>query len=245
MEQYSRDMITLVDTIEVLIQEISEFKNSNNLQLLRQELLEQMNSLKISQQATTAQTRPIPSILSVQILPPQVPQVHTSISPSIPQANTTRLTPVQGVQSTETQAIQTHYYDLTDFRFEQFWRHRPQQWFEMLERRFSVRGIRNDDDRYFVVVRNLLQDLLLELDDTLKALPFDNKYNTLRKALIDKFLVKEDDKLDKLFSNLNMGHKKPSEFLQFLFANGGGFIEREKILNIYGVSAFRLTSPSC
>ena len=71
------------------------------------------------------------------------------------------------------------------------------------------------------------------MDDTLKALPHNNKYSSLKNTLLDKFVMKEDDKLDKLFSNLNMGHKKPSKFLQFLYANGGSFMERESILNIW------------
>ena len=60
--------------------------------------------------------------------------------------------------------------------------------------------------------KNLPPDLLLEIDYTLKALPVDNKYITLREDFIDKFIVKKMTTLMNFFPR----HTKLSEFLQFL-----------------------------
>ena len=123
--------------------------------------------------------------------------------------------------------------DSTDFNFQPFWRQSASQWFELLEQKFANRKIVLDDDKYFNVVKNLQQDLINQLTDVFESLPRGNKYETLKQALLARFIVKEEEKLDRFLNNQDMGHKKPSEFLQYLVANGSSTFDREAILKIW------------
>ena len=121
----------------------------------------------------------------------------------------------------------------SEFSFQQFWRHNPQLWFELFEQRLDSHRIVRDDDRYFNLVKNLSPDIITEMHDVLGSLPSGNKCETLKKSLLSKFVIGNREKLNKFFSNVDIGHKKPSEFLQFLFANGGSILDREAILKIW------------
>ena len=78
-----------------------------------------------------------------------------------------------------------------------------------------------DDDKYFNLIKYLPPDIGNEMQDVLESSPLGNIYLTLKQALLSKFVIGNKEKLNKFFANIDIGHKKPSVFLQFLFANGG------------------------
>ena len=71
------------------------------------------------------------------------------------------------------------------------------------------------------------------MQDVLESAPVGNKYESLKQALLSKFVINNREKLNRFFSNVEMGHRKPSEYLQFLFANGVSILDRESILKVW------------
>ena len=71
------------------------------------------------------------------------------------------------------------------------------------------------------------------MQDVLESAPVGNKYESLKQALLSKFVINNREKLNRFFSNVEMVHRKPSEYLQILFANGVSILDRKSILKIW------------
>ena len=124
--------------------------------------------------------------------------------------------------------------DCFDFKYQDFWKHSPTEWFNVLERRFIKYNVVNDEDKYFNVLKNLPQDVLVKIDNKLKSLVTGSKYPDLKLALINKYEECETIKIDKLFSGAFLGTRKPSEFLEALTAASSTLdMPRHTILKIW------------
>ena len=123
--------------------------------------------------------------------------------------------------------------DNADIKFHPFMRQNPREWFEMLEQRFAARNLMADHDRYYNVIKNLPPEILVKVEYLLKSLPPQNKYETLKRALIEKFSEKEDTRINNFLNNTSMGALTPSEFLEFLTASGNVFFPRNSILKVW------------
>ena len=125
------------------------------------------------------------------------------------------------------------YRDNVDIKFHPFMKQNPNEWFEMLEQRFIARNVFADHDRYFNVIKNLPPDVLAKVEFLLKSLPPQDKYETLKRALIEKFSTKEETRINNFLNNTSMGTLTPSEFLEYLKATGNGFFPRNSILRVW------------
>ena len=80
---------------------------------------------------------------------------------------------------------------------------------------FDARNVLADHGRYINnVIKNLPADVLSKVVFLLQLLPPNNKYKTLKRALIEKFSIKEETKIENFLNNTLMGTLTPSEFLE-------------------------------
>ena len=125
------------------------------------------------------------------------------------------------------------YRDNADIKFHPFMKQNPREWFEMLEQRFEARNVLADHDRYFNVIKNLPADVLSKVEFLLNSLSPHNKYETLKRALVEKFSIEEETRINNFLNNTSMGTLTPSEFLEYLTASGNGFFPRNSILKVW------------
>ena len=111
-------------------------------------------------------------------------------------------------------------FDNAEFKYHPFMRSNPKEWFEVLEQKFYKRNVTSDSDKYFNVIKNLPQDILTKIQYLLESLPENDRYESVKRALIDKFVTKDEVKISNLFSATGMGSMTPSEYLELLTASG-------------------------
>lgn len=92
-----------------------------------------------------------------------------------------------------------------------FWKVNPALWFQQLEAQFALRGITQDETKYYYAISAIESDVLQEVSDIIINPPQKEKYNALKVNLIKQFSDSEEKRLKKLLSELQLGDKKPSK----------------------------------
>ncbi|XP_064471611.1 uncharacterized protein LOC135385914 [Ornithodoros turicata] len=101
----------------------------------------------------------------------------------------------------------------TTLRLPPFWRQNPPSWFRQVETQFQLRHIQSQQSKYFHVLAGLPPEVAAELDDVLAAVQLDQPYDVLRTAILDRMEVSARAKLEQLFSDEDLGDRKPSQML--------------------------------
>ena len=120
-------------------------------------------------------------------------------------------------------------FDNAEFKYHPFMKSNPEEWFAILEQKFEKRNVTLDSDKYYNVIKNLPQDVLTKVQYLLESLPDNDRYETVKRALIDKFVTKDDVKISNLFNSTGIGSMTPSEYLEFLTASGKNILNQEAI----------------
>lgn len=97
-----------------------------------------------------------------------------------------------------------------------FWPNSPSTWFIQAEAQFSLGRIKKDSNRYNYVVAALPQDVAESIVDILEAPPLTEKYEYLKKVLIERHSLSMERRIKKIITDEEMGDKKPSEFYRKL-----------------------------
>ena len=82
-----------------------------------------------------------------------------------------------------------------------------------LEDLFLAHNVIEDEAKFNFVGRYLTQDIHRELQFKLNTLVRGHKYESLKKILTERYSETPEQQLDKLCKNLEMGSKRPSDFL--------------------------------
>ena len=107
-----------------------------------------------------------------------------------------------------------------------FWATNPRTWFIQAEAQFALGKVTADVSKYNYVVATLPQDIAESISDILEKPPEIEKYNNLKKTLIDRHTLSLEARIKKLTSDEELGDRKPSDFyrvLQRLAGNSGIF----------------------
>ncbi|XP_037825738.1 uncharacterized protein LOC119613772, partial [Lucilia sericata] len=100
----------------------------------------------------------------------------------------------------------------TTIKLPQFWTNCPEAWFIHAEMQFTNRRV----TKYEYIVTSLPQDVIVTVLDVFQNPPTGNRYDHLKKILIDRHSMIENRKLDKILSDSEIGDRKPSEFYRSL-----------------------------
>ncbi|GFT22824.1 uncharacterized protein NPIL_274641 [Nephila pilipes] len=114
-----------------------------------------------------------------------------------------------------------------------FWRNKAKLWFLQLEAQFANSGISQDATKYNIVVAALDENVLDFVVDILSNPPENEKYDTLKKALLNRLTDTEESRLKKLLTDLELGDKRPSDLLRQMKSLAGNSISDEIIKSLW------------
>ena len=98
----------------------------------------------------------------------------------------------------------------------EFWTDKPEVWFARVEAQFGTKGITQDDTKFNYLVSSLDNTTAGEVEAVLTHPPAADKYNTLKKALLQAFGRSQAQKDSELLSLTGLGDAKPTALLRRL-----------------------------
>ena len=101
----------------------------------------------------------------------------------------------------------------------EFWTKSPEVWFARVEAQFGTKGITQDHTKYDYIVSALDVNTAEEVQSVLINPPAENKYNTLKKALIKTFGKSQAQKDAELLNLNGLGDKRPTALLRKINAH--------------------------
>lgn len=119
------------------------------------------------------------------------------------------------------------------FKPPSFWASNPTMWFTVLEADFEFSGIRSDNRKFLAVVRSLDEKTINKIADIVTHPPETEKYDSLKKALIDRISPSEDSNLQKLLKDIQLGDRKPSELLREMQTLAGTQVSNELVKRLW------------
>lgn len=89
-------------------------------------------------------------------------------------------------------------------------------WFVQLDHWFIANDIRSDSQRFSTVVASMSSSMLQQVYDNVLNSPRENKYKTLKAAIVTNYKDSEQKRIQQLVSGLQLGDLKPSHLLSNL-----------------------------
>lgn len=111
-----------------------------------------------------------------------------------------------------------------------FMTHKPAVWFAQVEFQFRTAGINDDSEKFYYVAGHLDPKLSIEVEDLILNPPAKNKYKKLKEELIKRLSLSQEQRLRHILGEVEMGSRKPSQFLRQLQSVAGSEIGNEKLL---------------
>ena len=115
---------------------------------------------------------------------------------------------------TDTESTFGAYISRVAMKIPPFMKDDVELWFNVLESQFQLSNISQEDTKYNYVVANLTNpDAINAVREFITNKP-NNPYTTIKERLIKAFKESEDEKIQKLLNDLQLGDKKPTAFLR-------------------------------
>lgn len=124
---------------------------------------------------------------------------------------------VSGESNTEIQQISS-----STIKIPPFWTNNPEIWFIQVEAQFLLTKIKNDRIKYNYILASLPLDVITKVYDVIENPPNENIYDNFKQKLIGRLTASEEQRLNTLLSNSELGDKKPSEFYREMSTTVGG-----------------------
>lgn len=121
----------------------------------------------------------------------------------------------------------------TSVKLPSFWIDHPEAWFIHIETLFNTKGIVRDNTKYENLIVSLPQEVIMSVIDIVQNPPSENRYSNLKSKLLERHSLSEQRKLDKLFSDSEIGDRKPSEFYRSLVGLAGRNINTDFLKNLW------------
>lgn len=102
-----------------------------------------------------------------------------------------------------------------------FWTRNSAAWFAQAEAQFAIRGVTQEDTKYYYVVAALDASTATRASTVLLSPPADGKYQAIKSFLLDACELTEAERAHQLLSLPELGDRRPSELMaQILHLNG-------------------------
>ncbi|CAH8842111.1 unnamed protein product [Trichobilharzia szidati] len=94
-----------------------------------------------------------------------------------------------------------------------FWTHHPVAWFDHIEAMFALRNIHSQETKVNLVTVSLPENVMEEVSDVL-ADRSPGLYERLKQALIKRVALNDQQKVQELFRDVQLGDRKPTQLLR-------------------------------
>lgn len=133
-----------------------------------------------------------------------------------------------GCQAKTCRAESQEVATTTASRIPEFWKDQPRLWFSQLEAVLAPQK-QGDEYKFSIVISKLTKDEIILVSDIITAPPTTGKYATIKERLINCFEESEQQRLQKLLTEMDLGDQKPSHLLRRMQHLGRGTIGNETI----------------
>ncbi|XP_063359918.1 uncharacterized protein LOC134649134 [Cydia amplana] len=123
--------------------------------------------------------------------------------------------------------------DRLTMRLPPFWAEDAEVWFAQVEAQFAVWGVKADSTKYFQVIRELDPKTAREVRDIITKPPETDKYEKLKKQLIDRLSTSQENKRRQLLQFEELGDRKPSQFLRHLRGLAGDSVTDDFLRSLW------------
>lgn len=108
--------------------------------------------------------------------------------------------------------------DAVAIKLPTFWTSSPQAWFLQAEAQFAIRGVTQDDTKYFHVVAALDTATANRALSLLTSPPEHGKYQALKDFLLSAFCLSEHERASILLNIQGLGDRRPSQLMDEMLA---------------------------
>lgn len=98
---------------------------------------------------------------------------------------------------------------------------------------FRTSNVKSDDTKFDYVLTALDVNAATDISDLLSNPPDENKYDSVKKALIDRLAISEAARIQQILSNEQMGDRTPSQHLRHLRALAGSNFSDAALTSIW------------
>ena len=131
---------------------------------------------------------------------------------------------------TDTRDDPTPVVAATSMKLPPFWPADPDVWFAQVEAQFATRGIRAEKTKFDYIVSTLAPDTATEVQDLILTPPADNPYTALKEELIKLMVDSNQQKLQRLLNEMDLGDRKPTQLLRCMHQLWGGGDANDSLL---------------
>ena len=135
--------------------------------------------------------------------------------------------PVHCSNSTTSRTMDTADTHAVGLKLPVFWADHPRVWLQQAEAQFAVRNVTADNTKYQCVVAALDQATALRVTGVLEDPPQHNKYDNLKRRLIDIFGLSRRQRADQLIDIglHSLGVRRPSQLMDEMLTLLGSLFE--------------------
>ena len=124
---------------------------------------------------------------------------------------------------------------LISIKIPPFWNNRPDLWFLQIETQFRLKNITASNTKYDYLVASLNNQTMESVADVLITPPAQNKYENLKKVLLERNRDSEERRLDALLNKVELGDMKPSELYRSMesLASGNDLVNSPLVMKLW------------
>ena len=108
--------------------------------------------------------------------------------------------------------------DAVSVKLPTFWTTSPTAWFAQAEAQFAIRGVTQDDTKYYHVVAALDTSTATRTVLLLSSPPTTDKYSAIKTFLISAYDLSDSERASALFNLPGLGDSKPSELMDSMLS---------------------------
>ena len=101
-----------------------------------------------------------------------------------------------------------------------FWTHAPEGWFVHAESTFALRRT-SEKSKYIHLVNSLPADVLSRVMDLITNPDSEKTYETLKSSLLSRLSLSEEERINRVLYNMDMGDQKPYDFYRRMVQAAG------------------------
>ncbi|XP_011699190.1 PREDICTED: uncharacterized protein LOC105456671 [Wasmannia auropunctata] len=118
-------------------------------------------------------------------------------------------------------------------RIPNFWAEEPELWFAQLEGQFALLNIKEDEAKYSFVLSRIEPKQAREIKDLITRPPCTEKYQAIKKALIQRLTDSQSQRIRQLLEHEEIGDRKLSQFLRHLSTLAGDTVSKELLRTLW------------